>query len=551
MEAAARAIHPLSDHLINQIAAGEVIERPASVVKELVENSLDAGARDIDIDIGGGGLEYIKVTDNGAGIPAGEIHAALKRHWTSKIDDATDLARIGSLGFRGEALASIAAVADIEIIARTSGDDHAWRVVTTAGQAPAQPTPYQAPLGTRVCVRDLFYQIPARRRFLKRPRTEFLHVQRFVRRIGFACPQAALRFTQAGSRGLHLRPSSWGEASSRWRALFGESFASAAMPINVVVDDVSVQGWIGGPDLATNSSELQYIALNGRQIRDRHIAHAIRLAFEERLAPGKFPAYALAIELPVDQVDVNVHPGKLEVRFVSLRDIHDLVVAAVKRALGEDARLPPSEKGSLGAATVNDAGGTYHRAGGIAATTNSADVFGRSLALVDDRYLVFFTAGELRGLDLRDTWATVIARRLDMRTAERPSARPLLIPERLSLDERIFDADLKQRLGALGFDLDDLGAAGYVLRSIPAVLPDITAATFCRDLPVAVQDSDTLTVAVARATAAAIELGDLGLPSGRVLSELMRAAQAAEIDPISGAFAITGDFLRRLASGDA
>ena len=556
MEAVARAIHPLSDHVINQIAAGEVIERPASVVKELVENSLDAGARDIDIDIGGGGLEYVTVTDNGAGIPADEIHAALKRHWTSKINDTTDLARIGSLGFRGEALASIAAVADVEIIARTSGDDHAWRVATAAGQPPAQPTPYQAPLGTRVSVRDLFYLIPARRRFLKRPRTEFLHVQRFVRRIGFACPHAALRFTQAGSRGLHLRPSSWGEASPRWRALFGEAFARAAIPIDVVVDNVSVQGWIGGPDLATNTSELQYIALNGRHIRDRHIAHAIRLAFDERLPPGKFPAYALAIELPVDQVDVNVHPGKLEVRFVSLRDIHDLVVAGVKRALGEDARLPPAESGSTPShpATINDAGATYHRAVGTArsvATADPADVFGRPLALVDDRYLVFLIAGELRGLDLRDTWAAAIAQRLEMRDTERPSARPLLIPERLSLDERIFDADLSQRLGALGFDIDDLGAAGYVLRSIPAVLPDITTATFCRDLPVALEGSDALTVAVARAAAAAIDLGDLGLPSARVLSELMRAAAAAEIDPTSDAFAITGGLLRRLASGDA
>ncbi len=553
MEAAARAIHPLSDHLVNQIAAGEVIERPASVVKELVENSLDAGARDIAIDIGDGGLAYITVTDDGAGIRADDIHAALERHWTSKIDDTSDLGAIGSLGFRGEALASIAAVADLEIITRTRADDHAWRVSTAVGHKPAPPAPFQAPIGTCVCVRDLFYQIPARRRFLKRPRTEFLHVQRLVRRIGFACPQAALRFTQAGSRGLHLRPGTWREASPRWRALFGESFASAAIPIDVVVDAVAVRGWVGGPELATNTSELQYLALNGRHIRDRHIAHAIRLAFEDRIAPGKFPAYALAIELPVDQVDVNVHPGKLEVRFVSLRDIHDLVVAAVRRALGGEAYLPPPEEEPPGAMAINDAGATYQpatRSARAAAGGIPIDVFDRPLALVDDRYLVFSTAGELHGLDLRRSWAAVITRRLEMRGASATSGRPLLIPERLSANARIVDADFRHGLGTLGFEIDDLGAAGYVLRSMPAALPPLSSKTFCRELMSASVDSGDVRGAVAQAAAAAIDLGAAGLPSTRALGEFVRAAAAAGIDPLQTAFPITADALRRIASDD-
>ena len=555
MEAAVSTIRPLSDHLINQIAAGEVIERPASVIKELIENGLDAGAREIGIEIGGGGLEFMVVTDDGAGIAADEIHAALKRHWTSKLDRNTDLGAIGSLGFRGEALASIAAVADIEIITRTRADDHAWRVTAEAGQRPSQPAPCQGPTGTRVCVRDLFYRIPARRRFLKRPRTEFLHVQRLVRRLGFARPHIAFRFTQAGSRGLHLRPSAWGEGSPRWRALFGEAFASAARPIDVVVDVVGVQGWIGGPELATNTSELQYLALNGRQIRDRHIAHAIRLAFEDRLAPGKFPAYALAIELPTDQVDVNVHPAKLEVRFVALRAIHDLVFAAVRRTLGEDAALPTADAdpAPLYAARVNDVGANYHRAGGTdrgLGAMDPFDVFGRPLALVDDRYLVFLRAGALFGLNLRETWAAVIACRLAAHGADGSRTRPLRIPERLSAAEFIANSDLRQGLVGLGFEIDDLGAAGYVLRSVPAVFPDIATTLFCQNLPHVLGTADDLTDAVARAAAAAVDLGDRGQPSERCLGELVRAAAAAAIDPVSTAFAITGDRLHRMANDD-
>ena len=553
MEAAVSTIRPLSDHLINQIAAGEVIERPASVIKELIENGLDAGAREIGIEIGGGGLEFMVVTDDGAGIAADEIHAALKRHWTSKLDRNTDLGAIGSLGFRGEALASIAAVADIEIITRTRADDHAWRVTAEAGQRRSQPAPCQGPTGTRVCVRDLFYQIPARRRFLKRPRTEFLHVQRLVRRLGFACPHIAFRFTQDGSRGLHLRPSAWGAGSPRWRALFGEAFASAALPIDIAVDAVGVQGWIGGPELATNTSELQYLALNGRQIRDRHIAHAIRLAFEDRLAPGKFPAYALAIELPTDQVDVNVHPGKLEVRFVALRAIHDVVFAAVRRALGVDVALPTSDADPTPshAAWVNDAGATYHRSGGTnggLAALDQSDSFGRPLALVDDRYLVFLRAGVLRGLDLREMWATVIGCRLAARGPGKPRARPLLIPERLPSAGPIANGDVRQGLVGLGFEIDDLGAAGYVLRSVPAVFPDIAPTPFCQDLPHVLSATDDLSDAVARAAAAAVDLGDRGQPSERCLGELVRAAAAAAIDPVSAAFTITGDRLRRMAN---
>ena len=202
MTVTARPIRALSEHLINQIAAGEVIERPASVIKELVENSLDAGATRIDIDLGEGGLDYMTVTDDGSGIAGHDLHAALRRHWTSKIAEPSDLVALTSLGFRGEALASIAAVASVEIISRRREDTHGWRLVTGPGVPPAAPLPHQANCGTRITVRELFHQVPARRHFLKRARTEFLHIHLLARQLAFARPAVTFSLDQAGSRGL-------------------------------------------------------------------------------------------------------------------------------------------------------------------------------------------------------------------------------------------------------------------------------------------------------------------------------------------------------------
>ncbi len=550
MGAVPSTILPLSDHLINQIAAGEVIERPASVVKELLENCLDAGARRIEVELGRGGLEFISVSDDGSGIAADEMQAALRRHWTSKISRAADLIGIGSLGFRGEALASIAAVADIEIVSRTIADDHAWRVTAAAGQQPSAPIPWQGAIGTRVRVRDLFHNVPARRRFLKRPRTEFLQAQRVLRRTGFACPDAALSFTQAGSRGLRLRPANVGETSPRWRSLFGEPFCRSAIVVDFAVDGIAVHGWVGGPDLASNTSDLQYLAINGRIIRDRQIAHAVRLAYEDSLPTGKFPTYALALELPLDQVDVNVHPGKLEVRFVAVRSLHDLVYACVRRALGDGTALHPSPEpmAQIAGVVVSEDHARYGTRGDRRpAPEDASDTFGRPLALVEDRFLIYWQASALRALDLRATWSKIIACRLKACGGAPAVARPLLIPERLPPASNAWDDRLTDGLRGLGFDTDDLGPSGRVLRSVSAVLPDIAADRFVLALPGALAENPELVDAIAAATAAAIELGESGQPSGRMLGALTRAGTAAGCEPTAGAFEISGMALNRWA----
>jgi len=531
MAAAARSIHPLPDHLVNQIAAGEVIERPASVVKELLENSLDAGARRIEVELGEGGLDFISVSDDGHGMAPLDLGAALRRHWTSKLADAAGLAAIATLGFRGEALASIAAVATVEITSRVAGAEHGWRLFALPGVEPGPPQPCQAAPGTRVVVRELFHCVPARRRFLKRPRTEALHVEQVVRRAAFASPTVALRLEQAGSRGLRLPPVD-GPGEARWETLFGRGFLRTARRVDYADADVRIHGWVGDPAEPANQAEPQYLALNGRAIRDRQLQHAVRLAIGERLPPGAFPRYALALETAPEAVDVNVHPGKLEVRFVDTRGVHDRLLMAVRDALdGVSAAPGPRPPAATGAATplLAEAQADYRprAAPGRASQATAAAVAagppvalpGRVLAAVGTRWLLLQAEDGVRALDLVAAWRAVLARRL-----LRPgTARPLLLPGRL---EPALHARIAPRLAALapwGFAVDDLGAAGAVVRALPAVLPEMD----CVRLFAALAGTGEIDAAnLATACAGAVAGGE-----GRVLTEqvaaLARGAGAA------------------------
>lgn len=548
---AARAIRPLSDLLINQIAAGEVIERPASVVKELVENSLDAGAGSITVETVDGGLTSIAVTDDGHGVPPDQIHAALARHCTSKIAVTADLDAIASLGFRGEALASIAAVADVEFVTRTGSDAHAWRVSVAAGREPSAPQACRGPVGTRLVVRDLFHNVPARRRFLKRPRTEFLHVQRLLRRIAFAVPSVAFSLSQAGSRGFSL--SAGGAPDSpRWANLLGGAFVRDAVAVAAEADGISVRGWVGGPHLATSHSELQYLALNGRHIRDRQLVHAVRLAFGDRLPTGRFPAYALAIELPPDAVDVNVHPGKLEVRFAAPRAVHDLVYAVVSRALdnGAPGLHTPARGHGIAMPPRAHAGGyesAPRRSGSREVVREAArGAFEMPHALVGDRFLVFGGGEALQVVDLRAAWRRVIAARLAV--TEAPATRPLLFPERIPGPPPA--ADRIAELAAAGAVLDPDGTA-LRLRAVPAVLPDIAPARFVVALGAALERGATVREALSDAGASAAELGRAGVVSTSMLSALSRAAAGAGVDPACDAFPLDADTLAALAADRA
>lgn len=527
MQAPARPILPLSDHLINQIAAGEVIERPASVIKELVENSFDAGATRIDIDIGEGGLEYMTVSDNGAGLAGAELGAALRRHWTSKIAAVSDLDSLTSLGFRGEALASIAAVATVEITSRRRNDPHGWQLIVAPGQTLNAPLPQQANVGTRITVRELFHNVPARRRFLKRARTEFLHIQQLLRQLAFARPAVALSLSQAGSRGLRLPAAELGVDAPRWRSLFGAPFMAAARYVELAADGLRVCGWVGGPEAAASQSDGQFLSLNGRYLRDRQLAHAVRLAYGDAIATGRFPVYALAVALSPAAVDVNVHPGKLEVRFADVRAVHDLLYVAVRRALADGAPLDAAQQQRE---IIAEPLGQYAerpsptRPASHAPTRSVPAQLGMPLALIDERFLLYRDNTSVRALDLRAAWREVFSRRLAPPQPAAATTRPLLIPERIAAASPLWAQFSLACLGSYGFELDDLGPAGHLLRAVPRVLPDLPWTLFFARL--AAPSNRPALARLAHAAAAALALGSHGQASRGLLEALEQGAAA-------------------------
>ena len=328
--AAAAAIARLSPEVASQLAAGEVVERPASVVKELVENSLDAGARTVAVELEAGGVRRIRVTDDGGGIRRADLALALERHATSKIASVEDLFRVASLGFRGEALASVAAVSRLVLTSRTSGEESGWRVRGEGGD----PEPARHPVGTTVDVHDLFYNVPARRRFLRAERTELQHVSDIVRRLALARPDVAFRLVHGGRTAFRAR-----SAEGRLDEVVGRGFAASAASVGAAADGLHLRGWIG-----TGSAPRQYFFLNGRGVRDRALGHAVRVALDGRFPAGRDPVSVLFLTMDPALVDVNVHPGKHEVRFRQPRAVHDFLVTGVRRALaGGFASFPARE----------------------------------------------------------------------------------------------------------------------------------------------------------------------------------------------------------------
>ncbi|MEQ8663977.1 MAG: DNA mismatch repair endonuclease MutL [Gammaproteobacteria bacterium] len=545
--AAPAPIRPLDDHLVNQIAAGEVIERPASVVKELVENAIDAGATRIDVELADGGIELITVTDDGCGIAAEQLEHAFRRHWTSKLGSAAELAAIASLGFRGEALASIAAVAEVVATSRTATARHAWSITIDGGTAGA-PRAARGNRGTRIEVRRLFHRVPARRRFLKQPRTELLHVQRLIRQYAVARPDLAFSLDQPGARGLRLRAADDG-GEARWRTLFGQGFLARAHAVDERTAGVTVRGWVGGPALATTQSELQYLALNGRVIRDRHLQHAIRLAYGDAVAPGRFPTYALALTMAPGAVDVNVHPAKLEVRFAELRTVHDVLLLAVRRALDHTAA-----GGAPASVAVAGPSAAHRPASGVAERTERyvppvpapvprsgpdvAAAFGQVLAVVECRQLLFRRGDAVCLLDLERAWREVLERRL---AGAAGASRPLLLPVRAALPS----ASRQQALSALGFAFEALGPAGGVLRAVPQVLPVLDGACLLAALDAQPADAPCAS-AVAAAAAHAACRASPGPGTRDALAALLAAAAAAGVDLDARVTRLTAAALARL-----
>ncbi|MGB3428173.1 MAG: DNA mismatch repair endonuclease MutL [Burkholderiaceae bacterium] len=333
--AARRTIQPLPDVLISQIAAGEVIERPASVVKELVENSLDAGASDIEVRLDGGGIRRIAVADNGGGIPPDELALALTRHATSKIASLEDLEAVESLGFRGEALASIAAVAEVTMTSRVPGADTAFSV----GGHGAEVAPAAGLVGTRIEVIDLFHKTPARRKFLKAEATEFGHCVAQVMRLAAAHPAVAFTVMHNGKTVLSLPAESPRQRACR---LLPDEFAQAQREVESSAAGLRISGWVGLPTASRARADAQYFYVNGRYVRDKVLTHAVRAAYADVLHGASQPMYCLSLEIDPRRVDVNVHPTKIEVRFRESSAVHQLVMHAVQRALAASTQVAPS-----------------------------------------------------------------------------------------------------------------------------------------------------------------------------------------------------------------
>jgi len=494
-----RPIRELPSELISQIAAGEVVERPASVVRELLDNAIDAGASSIVVRLSGGGVRAIAVEDDGHGIPADELAAALRRHATSKIASLADLEVVATMGFRGEALAAIASVADVAITSRSDGAAHATRLDTRSGELAAAARG----VGTTVEVRELFFNTPARRKFLKTEATEFAHCLEAVRRHALVRPGIAFAVWHDGKAVAR-----WGRASAEDRAdaLLGAEFAVHSRAVAVDLGGLAITGRTGTPESARARADLQYVYVNGRHVRDKLIAHAVRAAYDDVLHGGRQPAYVLFISVAAERVDVNVHPTKIEVRFRDSREVHEAVRKAVGAALAAapgaraaDAPTPTAAFADVGftqrplrwSATAAapglhvaepDAPGWTGEPPTLTATTAQSattsdeaidEPLGRAVAQIAGAFILAENSRGLVIVDMHAAHERIVYERLKASLDHAPlPQQPLLIPATFAASAaEIATAETNgETLRTLGLDLAPLGSASLALRSLPAAL---------------------------------------------------------------------------------
>jgi len=502
-------IRLLPDLLVNQIAAGEVVERPASALKELLENCLDAGAGDITIQLGAGGTRLIKVTDNGCGISRSDLPLALSRHATSKISTLEDLERVGSLGFRGEALASIASVARLTLTSRTADDEHAWSIAAE-GPAIAAPVPARLAPGTSIEARDLYFNTPARRKFLKSEATEYAHCEEAFKRIALSHHDTALTLQHNGKPRWHLKPQSLDE---RILAVVGREFAESALRIEEDAGALRLRGYVGTPEHASTTRDAQYTFVNSRFVRDRLLAHAIRQAYADVLHHERHPSYVLFLELDPAGVDVNVHPTKIEIRFRDSRAVHQFVFHALSKALARTAagdaaqvdapfETQPADVASPHAYAnerslplqLGEHIGFYETLFGARPPLGTAEIdvpdtaarpLGSALAQLAGVYVLAQNDQGLVIVDMHAAHERIMYERLkEALDSEEMPMQPLLVPVVFAADAVLVATaeDHRDTLLKLGFDVAPSSPTTLVVRAAPALLQDADPRALATDV---------------------------------------------------------------------
>ena len=487
----------LDESIASKIAAGEVIERPASVVKELIENALDAGARRIEIEIREAGRGLVRVTDDGSGMTREDAVLSLQRHATSKLRTAEDLFNMTTLGFRGEALPSIAAVSHLTLITRTSGSDSATRVIAVGGEV-TELDEVGAPVGTQVAIGQLFYNTPARLKFLRRDSAESAQIADTVTRFLFSHPGTGFRLRIEG-RDL-LQHSGSPDLRAAVIAAWGRETAEVLLPVSSEGAGMSVTGLVSPPSLHRASRSQQFLFVNRRWVRNRMLTHGLEEAYRGVLPEKRFPVAALLVEVDPHAVDVNVHPTKAEVRLSREQEVHHLVINAVRAALGGDiaaphlaATAPAGAPGSSATASApqRDFGDGW--AGTLAAPSVFSPAFQagggklelRPLAQLRDTYILAESRAGLLLVDQHRAQERVLYERFTgARLSQRPAAQALLSPASVQLrsQEAAAIAEELDELRALGFDLEAFGRDAFLVRAIPAEMKDSDAADLVRDL---------------------------------------------------------------------
>ncbi|MED5238402.1 MAG: DNA mismatch repair endonuclease MutL [Pseudomonadota bacterium] len=527
-------IQLLDSRLANQIAAGEVVERPASVLKELLENALDAGSESINVDVEQGGVKLLRVRDNGHGIERDDLPLALSRHATSKIRGLEDLEAIGTLGFRGEALAAISSVSRLTLASNVEGEAEGWQVQVEGRDMAPSVTPAGHPRGTTVTMRDLFFNTPARRRFLRTEKTEFNHLEEVFRRIALSEFNTAFRLTH-NQKVIHQLPAGLDDTlrAARVAKLCGKGFMEQAIPVDVERDGIRLHGWMGLPTFSRSQADLQYFYVNGRVIRDKVVNHAVRQAYADVLYHGRHPAYVLFLELDPAMVDVNVHPTKHEVRFREQRMVHGFLYSSLHRAIAEvrpgqdqgpavveeDLSMPAAapSQGSMSLSAPSgrsyapppSPGGSFGYGQGM----RQADAYGALVQrqveedspavmppasedetvpplgyAVAQLHGIFILAENQHGMVVVDMHAAherITYERLKQSWSEdKVRSQPLLVPVSLAVSSREADfADEQPEVFTrLGFVVERAGPETLVVREVPAMLRNSDSEAMVRDV---------------------------------------------------------------------